>query len=77
MLDDLLKEIEELKRGIELLNEAWNILGPYACFIEKGLREDPKHTPVIVPGHLGCTDQKEFDNFMNKMQNYFKFDDSE
>lgn len=69
--------IERLKKAEALLEKTWHILGPYARFLEKGIHEDPKHTPVIILGHLGCTDLKEFDTFMNEMHYFFNFDDSE
>ena len=75
--DDFMKGIEHLKEAKALLEKAWHILGPYACFLEKGMRTDPDHKPVIIPGHLGCTEEKEFNAFMNEMHCFFKFDDSE
>jgi len=75
--DNFMEGIKHLQEAEKLLEKTWHLLGPYAHFLEKGIREDPRHLPVIVTGHLGCTDSKEFDIFMNEMQQFFKFDDSE
>lgn len=77
LFDGFMQGIEHLKKAKTLLEKTWHILGPYACFLEKGMRTDPDHKPVIIPGHLGCTDSKEFDTFMNEMHQFFNFDDSE
>lgn len=75
--DNFMEGIKHLQEAEKLLNKVWDILGPYACFLENGMRIDPDHKPVIIPGHLGCTNQKEFDTFMNEMHQFFNFDDSE
>lgn len=75
--DGFMAGIEHLKKAEALLKKTWNILGPYACFLENGMSTDPNHKSVIIPGHLGCTNQKEFDTFMNEMHQFFNFDDSE
>ena len=75
--NDFMEGVKHLEEAEELLGDVWRLLGPYASFVEKGLKCDPQHTPVIVPGHLCSMNEKEFEQFMMKLQNFFGFDDSE